>query len=527
MKAENPFADWLSTQPYRSGVWVPVAAYHGWASPSQLPVLFPAGHDAAVLDTPVDWPFRHNNGAMPTVRRSGGDITDLAPSHTFERSRTPAVALTVLQRPPVGPVWLEPVQTFLLFHGATPKRDQNGGRVWLNGDHDGLSVPIANWVPDAQGGKLVIRRLELLDFLWQFGVDLALFYMEDRDTPQLPAGWRDDERAADRAFKAWSSPGLSGEKRSRLTCVTIVRRPQVPSAARDENCSPSKFPYVVGVDPNTGQDVTVTHDTAEFLSPVFFRPEVLSRYRDNPDHFSVTDNSVAAQGHWQLDISQTRTGLIQAWLGDVARLPESVQAHWVQYSTAADDGVPEWRLKRDLCESPDDAFADAEGDEVTELRAALTAANQAALTAFGVALYQDASPEDQGRIDALHRPLNESYAAFQSELQVLALLCVEHLNPAFLKAVNAPDEENGTLNRLASWLARHTGNERRVVADALGGLYTVQGLRSSVVAHRTGTRGRKGIADAGIDPADLPAGFIRLVGNATASIEALTAYLAS
>src|SRR5207248_1110585 len=123
----------------------------------------------------------------------------------------------------------------------------------------------------------------------------------------------------------------------------------------------------------------------EFLTPVFFREEVLERYYEDPRTFTVEEDLVRGGRRWDLPIARTGRGTVQAWLGDVNELSLSVQRHWQQYSVPG-EGVPEWRIRRDFL--AEFAHAPEEGP-VAELKRAVAAANEAAQARYDEPLFAD------------------------------------------------------------------------------------------------------------------------------------------
>lgn len=254
---------------------------------------------------------------------------------------------------------------------------------------------------------------------------------------------------------------------------------------------------------------------------MFFRESVLDKYRANPGHYTLKDDHLYAAGSWDIPMAHTGDGTVQVWLGDLGRIPVSAQRHWQAHAEAGGGSVPEWRIRRDLFAE----FTDSDPVGVIgALRVAMADADQAALKRCGVPLFDTVGHLDQQRAGALHVPTNASLSAFQEQLTRLAVVTVEHLSTPFLDAVDAP-QADGSLARLAEWLASATGRTVTDARDVLGGLYAVQALRSSMAAHRAGERARDALARAGVALDDLPAGFARLVAGGTAAISAVAGAL--
>ncbi len=69
------------------------------------------------------------------------------------------------------------------------------------------------------------------------------------------------------------------------------------------------------------------------ISPAFFRPEVLHRFKADPEKFSLEDRSITCRNAWHLksyDINEA--GQVHAYIGDLARLPYEEQLYWQSFN---------------------------------------------------------------------------------------------------------------------------------------------------------------------------------------------------
>src|SRR5207249_4920894 len=229
-------------------------------------------------------------------------------------------------------------------------------------------------------------------------------------------------------------------------------------------------------DANTGREIRVTHPPHEFLTPVYFREAVLERYYADPSLYEVSDASVRAGRQWSLDITRTGRGTIHAWLGDIATLPRSVQQHWQPYAVVDAGPIPEVRIRRDLLAQFFDAPAEG---PVAELKQAIHELNQIAEARFGAPVYAKLDAMHAQSIRVLRIPANASVDAFAQQVRSLAILVVDHLNPDFLKAMQAPSAD-GSLNRLALLIRDLAHIDEVAAKDLIGGLYAVQDRKSVV-----------------------------------------------
>lgn len=69
------------------------------------------------------------------------------------------------------------------------------------------------------------------------------------------------------------------------------------------------------------------------ISPAFFRPEVLHRFKADPEKYTLEERSITCRGAWHLksyDINEA--GQVHAYIGDLARLPYEEQMYWKTFN---------------------------------------------------------------------------------------------------------------------------------------------------------------------------------------------------
>lgn len=520
MRDENPFRDWLTRDVY-GGYWVPVGQLGGFLGPAACPTLVLGPKEAVLAGT--EWPLQFT-AAEPEVWQSFANEQPTREAHLHPVKEEEAVTYApfVAYFDPYGtPSWLEPVQPFVLYWRAWPRHDGGGNVTWYEEGDDSRPDEIARWrlvrFDDAStGGLLEVRRDRLMTFLAEFEYDLAIYYEHNIEANQLEDEWRDEELEDNRYWRVWATD-VHPEIRAVLRAVTFLERPE-----RDEPEEPwspearERIPFVVGSDAQ-GQPITAATPQTEFLTPVFFRDEVLERYYQDPSTYRVEQDIVRGGRQWALSIARTDRNTIQAWLGDLNGLPVSVQRHWAEFAVP-DQGVPDWRLRRDFLAE----FADApERGVVADLRRAIARANSAADERFGEPLFAPVEAVHVEAVRTMRVPANPAMPAFLEQVRTLALLVVDHLSSRFLDAAAAQAENTGTLNRLARLVATLSGEDLEQAKNRIGGLYAVQSVRSNVASHRTGPLVDQTLARAGINRFDLPAGYVRLVEGATTAIEYL------
>ncbi len=76
-----------------------------------------------------------------------------------------------------------------------------------------------------------------------------------------------------------------------------------------------------------------TSDLPWEISPAFFRPDVLHRFKADPEKYSLDDRSISCRNAWYLksyDINEA--GQVHAYIGDLAHLPIEEQRYWQSFN---------------------------------------------------------------------------------------------------------------------------------------------------------------------------------------------------
>ena len=229
-------------------------------------------------------------------------------------------------------------------------------------------------------------------------------------------------------------------------------------------------------------------DAPHYLTPVFFRSDVLQKYYSNPELYTVTDSSISCNGLWHLRMDNDHGEHVAVFLGDLGRdLPESERQYWKGFNVVPSGSMSSTYVRRSFlgewvdAEQPDHQFKRAYRDLQSRW-----------LNDHGWQLHRQPHKADRAILDRLHVPLNETQVEFEDQLMVLAKLLVDFLNDkAIGKVVGKGPESERSLGKLQRFFEK-IGYEHCVEDLAL--LRDVQELRSRVAAHTKGSDYDKYIA---------------------------------
>ncbi|MBC8182862.1 hypothetical protein H8E88_17300 [candidate division KSB1 bacterium] len=75
-------------------------------------------------------------------------------------------------------------------------------------------------------------------------------------------------------------------------------------------------------------------------SPIFFKAEVLDKYKNNPDKYELTERTISCRGGWYLQTNDiNKYNQVHTYAVYLARLPYKEQVHWLQYNEEPKGGI--------------------------------------------------------------------------------------------------------------------------------------------------------------------------------------------
>ncbi|MDR0912662.1 MAG: hypothetical protein LBM96_08720 [Methanobrevibacter sp.] len=83
-------------------------------------------------------------------------------------------------------------------------------------------------------------------------------------------------------------------------------------------------------------------------SPIYFKPEVLSKYKSDPEKYSFELGSIICMGTWTLKYDVNDENQIIIYLKDISGLPYNEQLYWKSFNEKPKAGLPEHMIKSDF-----------------------------------------------------------------------------------------------------------------------------------------------------------------------------------
>jgi hypothetical protein len=465
-------------------------------------LIHPDDAQAALADT--GWSGRDLGDASVWISgedrgfESGLAVTERdARLEFFVQARTPVGATT-----PVVDVSLP----FLWYWDAFPVSE---GWRYLN--HAGREHELLRWRVSRDRWEVEVRALEFRQFLTTCGRD-AICQIDCVPKTLVDEFERvDDDFACDWAhfdFVATTEPSLSERPGfARLLGQYIVRGKRTDRVPRfEERRQDRNYPsFIYKVDAGTGQMLRHTCDPKalgtyfdednsrlHFLTPVYFKREVLLPYAAEPNRYRMSRFRLECLSLWGLDMSFSTQGLVEVYLGDLGeRLPSDEWGHWLSYNVPPEGWMEEGRFRRDFLNqfvsSPD-----VPGD----VRRARVRAAEVSDRILAGPIWRKLEGDVEAEWESMIGPLSDDTTALGPSLLLLAKALVDAMDPVPLKAFLGDADPNELSLKLLGRFAERIGGGDALVEP----LRALQDFRSrGGVAHLAGSGRRTALARLGIE----------------------------
>ncbi|WP_291383057.1 hypothetical protein [Demequina sp.] len=229
-------------------------------------------------------------------------------------------------------------------------------------------------------------------------------------------------------------------------------------------------------------------DAPHYLTPVFFKREVLQRYYDNPTLYSISEGTLSCAGLWGVQIDNDNPDHVMVFLGDLGRdVPNSERTHWLAHNVVpAGRQMSETTFRRSFL-----AQWAATTNPEHMFKQTYKSHREAWKQTWGWDLYRKPTGADAQLIQRLRIPINDSDGEFEAQILNLAKLLVDLLNERQLVFDLPPVDNERGISKFERFLTS-VGFANVVPVAAL--LRRIQTLRSRLAAHTSGADGQAWLA---------------------------------
>lgn len=234
-------------------------------------------------------------------------------------------------------------------------------------------------------------------------------------------------------------------------------------------CEPNKLNDYFGSNP----------DAPMYLTPVFFKRDVLQKYINKPELYEIRDGFLSCQSLWGIEIDNHHKNCIAVYLGDLGeKLPESERGYWKSFNIVGEECLSQVSFQRDFC----NMFVESNMED-HRFQCTYSSLIKRWYEKFGWYLYLPLSKEDQYNLTQIRIPLGNSQPEFDQLVLSLVKVVIDSLNEKQLVIPGDDNSNNKGISKLEKWLQ---SQEAIGYENHISFLRNLQNLRSSGTGHRKG-----------------------------------------
>lgn len=241
----------------------------------------------------------------------------------------------------------------------------------------------------------------------------------------------------------------------------------------------------VSCDPNKLSNYHVESPLPYEISPAFFKREVLRKYQDDPDKYTVNEGDIYCRSSWSLRFAVNDAGQVHAYLKDLGHLPYAEQVYWRSLNEEPKGKLSEGTYRRDFLGEWYD-----ESEPLRDLKRLLKNFPTAHTPSGSVEVWEAPKHADSDLADRVHYLATTSSKEWENEIVALDRFVVEGLNLKYLRCV--ADELSIAHEKLGSIvLLREVLNAKSIAPDIVDSIFEplkeLHDLRSKFGSHRKGS----------------------------------------
>ena len=405
--------DWTILHEYKEGAEGSRCSYSGLLSPAQVDgAIKQSGWNVSIGDGSPGFTQSYDNGEVITTydRFGASGIEPLLYSRDFHG---------------IKPRQFDLSEEFRLFHHLY--HDRHNDR-YIHVDDRGNEVIAAEVAP---GRVRVLTRL-LRQYMAARQLALALFFdhraYADVDIEAAKIIYPSISRGtADRCY-SFHVAEITGRAFSRLIGKKIIAPPPITESGiwpyeKGQHGQHAKF--IIGVSED-GSPIIFSCDhealanyfganegAPHYLTPVWFTRDVLAKYYDNPDKFSVEDGYLRCGSLWGIQIDNNLPDHVVAYLGDLGRdLAYEEQIYWKHFNVTSSDRQPsDTNFRRSFLAE----FADPSAPDLV-FKQLYTQLNEAWTGKLGWPIFRPLHEADAHILKQLRVPISESIGECENQI---------------------------------------------------------------------------------------------------------------
>lgn len=229
----------------------------------------------------------------------------------------------------------------------------------------------------------------------------------------------------------------------------------------------------------------VASDLPFGTSPAFFNKEVLKKYKDNPEKYTLNHWDIVCRDSWSLRYSINDSDQVVVFLIDLSYLPFKEQLNWKQYNEKPITGLSDITFKRAfLGEFVDDK------DPLVDLQNEL----ENDIIIDSIVIWKAPKRSEIDEITYLTANIQKEW---QSDIQIIHKVIVESFSVKAIKSlmikngISPPeDKEYKSLKLLEYYFSKHKTSDDKI-KEIMMPFFEINGIRSKLSTHRQGKEAEK------------------------------------
>jgi len=185
----------------------------------------------------------------------------------------------------------------------------------------------------------------------------------------------------------------------------------------------------------------------QYLTPVFFKKEVLKKYYGNPEKYTVDDGYLHCKGLWGLRMDNNHPKYVVVFLGDLGHLHHKEQTYWKSFNVGYQGGISRTAWARGF----EVKFTDPEQPDLY-FKYKFEIFQDAWFKKFGWYLFKPLSKDDYHHFKSLHIPTTNDQKEFDEQVLSLTKILIDSLNEKeLIKGISIDKENPKGLDKLESF----------------------------------------------------------------------------
>lgn len=245
---------------------------------------------------------------------------------------------------------------------------------------------------------------------------------------------------------------------------------------------PDKLANYIGTNPGA----------PSYLTPVFFKKEVLQKYMSKPELYDVREGYLGCQSLWSIEIDNYHKNCVSVYLGDLGRdLPECEQVYWKSFNIIGEEPLSTESFQRDFLNmAVESSMADH------RFRKYYRILKNEWKRKYGWEFYLSLSEEDEYNLTQIRIPLVDSQPEFDQLVLSLVKILIDSINEKEIQKRIGSDQSLKGISKLEGWFRFMSAEGYQKHIQFLRDL---QELRSTGTGHRKGKAYNKISREFGLD----------------------------